>query len=67
MTQIASHAALDADQKGFEEALASAGFKEGVNLSCLRHNAQGSLEGARSIAQQLVREQVDLIHNTSRW
>jgi len=63
VTQIVSHAALDADQKGFEAALASAGFKEGVNLSYLRHNARGSLEGARSIAQQLVREQVDLIHS----
>ena len=63
VTQIASHAALDADQKGFEAALASAGFKEGTNLSYLRYNAQGSLERARSIAQGLVRDQVDLIHS----
>ncbi|MBX9936333.1 MAG: ABC transporter substrate-binding protein [Burkholderiaceae bacterium] len=63
VTQIVSHAALDADQKGFEAALASAGFKEGVNLSYLRHNAQGSLEQASVIAQTLVRERVDLIHS----
>lgn len=63
VTQIVSHAALDADQKGFEAALASAGFKEGVNLSYLRHNAEGSVERARTIAQTLVREQVDLIHS----
>lgn len=63
VTQIVSHAALDADQKGFEAALVSAGFKEGVNLSYLRHNAQGSLDNARTIAQTLVREQVDLIHS----
>ena len=63
VTQIASHAALDADQKGFEAALASAGFKEGINVSYLRHNAQGSLERARTIAQTLVRERVDLIHS----
>lgn len=63
MTQIASHAALDADQKGFEAALTSAGFKEGINVSYLRHNAQGSLERARTIAQTLVRERVDLIHS----
>ena len=63
VTQIVSHAALDADQKGFEAALASMGFKEGVNLSYLRHNAQGSVDNARSIAQTLVRERVDLIHS----
>lgn len=63
VTQIVSHAALDADQKGFEAALVSAGFKEGANLRYLRHNAQGSLEQARAIAQTLVREQVDLIHS----
>lgn len=63
VAQIVSHAALDADQKGFEAALASAGFKEGVNVSYLRHNAQGSLDNARTIAQTLVREQVDLIHS----
>lgn len=63
VTQIVSHAALDADQKGFEAALTSAGLKEGVNLSYLRHNAQGSMDNARSIAQALVRERVDLIHS----
>ncbi len=63
VTQIVSHAALDADQKGFEAALLSAGFKEGVNLSYLRHNANGNLAQAQSIAEMLVRERVDLIHS----
>ena len=63
VTQIVSHAALNADQKGFEAALAIAGFREGVNLRYLRHNANGSLAQAQSIAALLVREQVDLIHS----
>ena len=63
VTQIVSHAALDADQKGFEAALASMGFQEGVNLSYLRHNANGRLAQAQTIAEILVRERVDLIHS----
>lgn len=63
VTQIVSHAALDADQKGFEAGLASAGFKEGVNVSYDRQNAQGDGVKASAIAQQFVTQKVDLIHS----
>lgn len=32
VTKIATHAALDADEKGFQAGLASVGFKEGINV-----------------------------------
>ena len=62
VTQIVSHAALDADQKGFEAGLASAGFKEGVNITYDRQNAQGDMPKAQAIAQKFVDQKVDLIH-----
>jgi putative ABC transport system substrate-binding protein len=62
VTQIVSHAALDADEKGFEVGLASAGFKEGVNVMYIRRNAQGDLAAADIIAREFVSEKVDLIH-----
>lgn len=63
VTKIVSHAALDADEKGFEAGLASAGFKEGVNVTYLRRNADGSMERAEAIARELVQAKVDLIHS----
>ncbi|WP_083633973.1 ABC transporter substrate-binding protein [Rhodoferax antarcticus] len=62
VTKIVSHAALDADEKGFEAGLASAGFKEGVNVTYLRRNAQGDMATADTIARELVAEKPDLIH-----
>ncbi len=62
VTQIVSHAALDADQKGFEAGLASAGYKEGVNIAYDRQNAQGDMPKARAIAQKFIDQKVDLIH-----
>jgi putative tryptophan/tyrosine transport system substrate-binding protein len=61
-TKIASHAALDADEKGFAAGLANAGFKEGVNVRFLRHNAGGDMARAEAIARELVQAKVDLIH-----
>ncbi|MDP2369668.1 ABC transporter substrate-binding protein [Rhodoferax sp.] len=63
VTKIVSHAALDADEKGFEAALASAGFKEGVNVRYDRQNAQGDLEKARAIAEKFEKDKVDLVHS----
>jgi putative ABC transport system substrate-binding protein len=63
VTKIVSHAALDADEKGFEAALASAGFKEGVNIRYDRQNAQGDPAKAAAIAQKFVDDKVDLIHS----
>ena len=62
VTKIVAHAALDADEKGFEAGLASAGFKEGVNVTYLRRNAQGDMAMADVIARDLVTEKPDLIH-----
>lgn len=61
--KIASHAALDADEKGFEAAMAGAGFKEGVNVTYDRQNAQGDPAKAAAIAQKFVDQKVDLVHS----
>ena len=60
VTKIVSHVALDADEKGFEAGLASAGFKTGVTY--LRRDAQGDMAKADAIAAELVAAKVDLIH-----
>jgi putative ABC transport system substrate-binding protein len=60
--KIVSHAALDADEKGFAAGLASGGFKAGENMEFLRRNAQGDMAQAQQLAQGLVRAKVDLIH-----
>lgn len=62
VTKIVAHAALDADEKGFEAGLASAGFKEGVNVTYDRQNAQGDMGKAQAIAKKFVADKVDLIH-----
>ena len=62
VTKIVSHAALDADEKGFEAGLASSGFKEGVNVTYVRRNALGDMAAAERIAHEFVTSQVDLIH-----
>ena len=63
VTKIVSHAALDADEKGFEAALASAGFKEGVNVRYDRQNAQGDTAKAAAIAGKFEKDAVDLVHS----
>ena len=60
---IVSHAALDADEKGFEAALACAGFKEGVNVRYDRQNAQGDTAKAAAIAEKFEKDAVDLVHS----
>ena len=62
VTQIVSQQALDADQKGFEDALNGSGFKEGVNVTYDRQNAQGDMNKANAIAQKFINDKVDLIH-----
>ena len=63
VTKIVSHAALDADEKGFEAALASAGFKEGVNVTYDRQNAQGDPAKAAEIARKFNTDPIDLVHS----
>ncbi|MFO1263315.1 MAG: ABC transporter substrate-binding protein [Rhodoferax sp.] len=62
VTKIVAHPALDAAEKGFEVALASAGFKEGVNVIYDRQNALGDATKADDIARKFVADKVDLIH-----
>lgn len=62
VTKIVSHAALDADEKGFEAGLASSGFRDGVHVSYLRRDAQGDMVKAEAIAQEFVQSRVDLVH-----
>ena len=62
VTQIVSHPALDDDAKGFEKALADAGFKEGVNVTYDRQNAQGDMANAQTIAQKFLDAKVDMVH-----
>ncbi len=61
--QTVSRPDLDADAKGFEKALAEAGFKEGVQITYIRKNSQGKVADAQAIAQKFVDEEVDLIHS----
>lgn len=61
--KIVSHAALDADERGFYEAMASAGFRDGVQVTYDRRNAEGSAERAAAIAAEFVRNQVSLIYS----
>lgn len=63
VVQFVSHAALDADEKGFEAGLASAGFKDGVNVTYIRHNAMGDVGKAQVIAENFAQQKVDLIHS----
>jgi putative ABC transport system substrate-binding protein len=63
VTQIVSHPALDGDAKGFEKALADAGFKEGANVTYDRQNAQGDMANAQTIAQKFLDAKVDMVHS----
>ncbi len=62
-TTIVSHPALDADEEGFKAGLASAGFKEGVNILYERYNAQGDSKAADAISKKLAAANCDLIHS----
>jgi putative ABC transport system substrate-binding protein len=63
VTKMDSHPALDADEKGFEKALADAGFKEGTGVVYDRQNARGEMANAQAIAKKFLDAKVDLIHS----
>src|SRR4030067_1907030 len=63
VTQIVSHPALDGDSKGFEKALADAGFKEGVHVTYDRQNAQGDMANAQTIAEKFLDAKVNMVHS----
>jgi len=58
VTTIVSHPALEADQKGFEKALADAGVQAEYDYQ----NAQGEMSNAQTIAQKFLSDKVDLVH-----
>ena len=62
VAQFASDEASENDQKGFEKALAEAGFKEKVRLVYDRQSARGDLGQAEAIARKYLIEKFDLIH-----
>ena len=65
VTQTVSSPDYDADIKGFEKALAEAGFREGVQVIYDRQNARGDKAIARGIAQKFLDEKVVLIHSVA--
>ncbi len=58
VTQIVSHPALDADQKGFEKALKDAG----LDVKYDYQNAQGDMSNAQAIARKFKGDDLDLVH-----
>ena len=63
VTQTVSYPDFDADAKGFEKALAEAGFKEGIHVIYDRQNAQGDINQTQTIAHKFLNTAVDLIHS----
>lgn len=61
ITQIVEHEALDSSRKGFIDALASKGFKDGENIEIEFQNAQGDVPTAQTIAKNFVSQKKDLI------
>ena len=59
VTQIVSHPALDADQKGFEQALKDAGLDAEYEYQ----NAQGDMSNAQAIARKFKGDDLDLVHS----
>ena len=55
---IVSHPALDADQKGFEQALKDNGLKAKYDYQ----NAQGDMSNAQAIARKFKGDNLDLVH-----
>lgn len=58
VTVIVSHPALEADQKGFEKAIADAGLMAEYDYQ----NAQGDMANATTIAQKFKNDDLDLVH-----
>ncbi|HVP76599.1 MAG TPA: ABC transporter substrate-binding protein [Thermodesulfobacteriota bacterium] len=63
VSQTASYPDFDADAKGFEKALAEAGFKEGTHITYDRQNARGDVNRTQTIAERFMNSDVALIHS----
>jgi putative ABC transport system substrate-binding protein len=62
VVQLVQHAALDAANKGFIDALEANGYKVGQNLEVDQQNAQGDQSNLQTIAQRFVNNKVDMIY-----
>lgn len=63
VAQTATYPDFDAAARGFEKALAEAGFREGTHVIYDRQNAQGDVNRTETIAEKFMNSQVDLIHS----
>jgi putative ABC transport system substrate-binding protein len=63
VAQTVSYPDFDSDARGFEKALAEAGFKEGVHVIYDRQDARGDAARARTIAHKFLDADLDLIHS----
>lgn len=61
ISQLVEHPALDSARKGFVDALASKGFKDGEKVKIDFQNAQGDIPTAQTIASNFVSNKKDLI------
>ena len=61
ITQIIEHESLDSARKGFIDALAKNGYKDGENIQIDFKNAQGDIPTAQTIAKGFVSDKKDLI------
>ena len=61
ISQFVEHPALDGARQGFIDGLKEAGFEEGKNIEFIFENAQADFPTTQTIANNLVREKVDLI------
>ena len=61
ITQLVEHPSLDAANKGFVDALAAKGYKDGQNIKIDQQNAQADQSNLNSIAQRFVSDKKDLV------
>ncbi|WP_315120746.1 ABC transporter substrate-binding protein [uncultured Clostridium sp.] len=61
ISQIIEHESLDSTRKGFIDALADNGFKDGEKIKIDFQNAQGDMSITQTIAQNFVSQKKDLI------
>ena len=61
IVQLVSHPSLNEINQGIVDQLQASGYQEGVNLSINRQNAEGDMSLLRSISDQVVDDQPDLI------
>lgn len=61
IVQLVEHPSLDAANKGFVQALADNGYKDGDNITIDQQNAQADQSNLNSISQRFVSDKEDLV------